>query len=101
MKKTLALVAVIALFPLLAHASCDTVKSQIDAKLKANHVAHYTLDVVSADQAGSSGGKVVGSCEGGSKKIVYTRGTSSSASDGKTTSSGDGSAPASSSSSGN
>ncbi len=58
--------------PLMAHASCDDVKSSIDAKIKAKGVTNYSLDVVSGDQAGN-GGKVVGQCEG-DKKIVYTRG---------------------------
>ncbi|HTV85257.1 MAG TPA: DUF1161 domain-containing protein [Dyella sp.] len=68
-------IAVLALMslPLLAHASCDSVKSSIDAKLKANGVSHYTLDVVDADQADKNGGKVVGQCQG-NKAIVYTRG---------------------------
>jgi hypothetical protein len=50
---------------------CEEVKSEIAAKLDAKHVSGYTLDVVPAEQAGD--GKVIGSCEGGSKKIVYTR----------------------------
>ncbi len=50
---------------------CDEVKSQIAAKLDAKHVTNYTLDVVPADQSGDA--KVVGTCEGGAKKIVYTR----------------------------
>lgn len=61
--------------PLFAHASCDAVKSSIDAKIKANGVSNYSLDVVSADQADKSGGKVVGQCEG-SKAIVYSRAAS-------------------------
>ena len=51
--------------------SCDDVKTEIAAKIDANHVASYTLDIVAADQVAER--KVVGSCEGGSKKIVYTR----------------------------
>ena len=51
---------------------CEEVKTAIAAKLDAKHVAGYTLDVVPADQAGSDA-KVVGVCEGGAKKIVYTR----------------------------
>jgi hypothetical protein len=51
--------------------SCEEVKSQIAAKLDAKHVSAYTLDVVPADQAGDA--KVIGTCEGGTKKIVYTR----------------------------
>jgi hypothetical protein len=50
---------------------CDEVKSAIAAKLDAKHVSNYTLDVVPNDQ--NSDGKVVGTCEGGAKKIVYTR----------------------------
>jgi hypothetical protein len=74
--------AVLALMslPLLAHASCDSVKSGIDAKLKANGVSNYSLDVVDASQADKNGGKVVGQCEG-NKSIVYTRGQAAAAGD--------------------
>jgi hypothetical protein len=90
--------------PLLAHASCDAVKSSIDAKIKANGVTNYTLDVVDADQADKNGGKVVGQCEG-NKAIVYTRGQGAASDDGASSKSkqpaaADKSAPASSSSSG-
>jgi Protein of unknown function (DUF1161) len=50
---------------------CEELKTEIAAKLDAKHVADYTLNVVPADQAGDA--KVVGSCEGGAKKIVYTK----------------------------
>jgi hypothetical protein len=50
---------------------CEEVKSQIAAKLDAKHVSDYTLDVVPAEQAGDA--KVIGTCEGGTKKIVYTK----------------------------
>lgn len=76
----------------VVHASCDDVKSSIDAKIKANNVSNYTLEVVSKDQAGD--GKVVGQCSG-DKVIVYTRGAAKSAD--KTDAAA---APASSSSSG-
>jgi len=100
MKRLSALAAAAFLLPMLAHASCDALKSQIDGKLQAKHLTGYTLDVVPADQADSSGGKVVGSCEGDSKKIVYTRGGSSSdAGNGQDAAPSD-SAPASASSSG-
>lgn len=90
--------------PLLAHASCDTVKSSIDAKIKANGVSNYTLDVVAADQADKSGGKVVGQCES-NKAIVYSRGQAAASDDSSSSKSkehpaADKSAPASSSSSG-
>ena len=51
---------------------CDELKSEIEAKLKAKGVEKYTLDIVAADNA--KDGKVVGSCEGGTKRIVYKRG---------------------------
>ena len=55
-----------------AHAaSCDQVQAGIDAKIKAHGVQSYSLDVVAAADVKEQ--KVVGSCEGGSKKIVYTR----------------------------
>jgi hypothetical protein len=52
--------------------SCDEVKAEIDAKIKAKGVKAFTLDVVGKEEVGDA--KVVGSCEGGSKKITYKRG---------------------------
>lgn len=69
--------------PLAAHASCADVSASIDAKIKANGVSGYTLNVVPADQADVAG-KVVGQCEG-DKKIVYARGESTAASDSSAT----------------
>ena len=51
--------------------SCDELKSEIAAKMDGNGVKGYTLDVV--DSAYSGDKKVVGSCEGGAKKIIYSR----------------------------
>lgn len=50
---------------------CEELKSEIAAKIEANGVKNYTLEIVASDQAGDR--KVVGSCEGGAKKIVYER----------------------------
>ena len=47
-------------------------KGEIEAKIKKNGVEKFSLEVVEADK--SAEGKVVGTCEGGSKKIVYKRG---------------------------
>jgi hypothetical protein len=66
--------------PLFAHASCDSVKSAIDEKIKANGVGNFILEVVAADQADQSEGKVVGHCEG-DKAIVYSRGQSNAVGD--------------------
>lgn len=84
----------------VAHASCDDVKSSIDAKIKANNVSNYSLDVVAKDKAGD--GKVVGQCDGGAKVIVYTRGEGKNAggADAAAKPPADSAAPAAASSSG-
>lgn len=70
-----------------AFASCDEVKAQIDAKLKAKGIKSYTLEIVPMTQAAASpaaasgaaapanetDGTVVGTCEGNTKQIVYKR----------------------------
>jgi hypothetical protein len=50
---------------------CDELKTEIAAKLDGKGVKGYTLEVVDTDKVGS--GTVVGSCDGGTKKIVYER----------------------------
>jgi hypothetical protein len=67
----------VASIPAIAGTPCDKVKGDIAAKLDAKHVAHYTLEAVPSDQVADR--KVVGSCEGGTKKIVYTRGADAAA----------------------
>jgi hypothetical protein len=48
---------------------CEVLKSEIATKLDAHNAKGYTLEVVAKDK--DAEGKVVGSCEGGTKKIVY------------------------------
>ncbi|MFP5428863.1 MAG: DUF1161 domain-containing protein [Gammaproteobacteria bacterium] len=50
---------------------CEELKAEIAAKLDAKGVTGYTLEIVDKDEAA---GKEVGTCEGGTKKIVYRRG---------------------------
>ena len=50
---------------------CEELKSEIAKKIEANGVKSYTLDIVAKDQ--DADGKVVGTCDGGTKKIVYER----------------------------
>jgi len=50
---------------------CEELKTEIAKKLDDKGVKSYTLDIVAKDKEVE--GKVVGSCEGGTKKIVYTR----------------------------
>ena len=71
------IIAVLAAFALSSPAfaqkkSCDDLKGEIEAKIKKNGVDKFSLDVVDADK--SAEGKVVGTCEGGTRKIVYKRG---------------------------
>jgi Protein of unknown function (DUF1161) len=50
---------------------CEDLKASIASKLEAKGVKNYSLDVAAPDAVGA--GKVVGSCEGGKMRIVYTR----------------------------
>lgn len=52
-----------------AASNCDDILAEIDAKIRGAGVVRFTLASVTADAAGT--GKVVGTCERGSKKIVY------------------------------
>jgi hypothetical protein len=51
---------------------CDELKGEIEAKIKKNGIEKFSLDVV--DKDAQAEGKVVGTCDGGAKKIVYKRG---------------------------
>jgi hypothetical protein len=51
---------------------CGELKSEIEAKIKKNGIDKFTLDIV--DKDAQAEGKVVGTCEAGTKKIVYKRG---------------------------
>ena len=46
----------------LAAKPCEELKTEIAAQIDSNHVASYTLEIVSNDQVGDR--KVVGSCDG-------------------------------------
>lgn len=50
---------------------CAELQAQIDAKLQAKGVQSFSLEVVDKGSAGDK--QVVGTCEAGSKEIVYTR----------------------------
>ena len=51
---------------------CAELKGEIEAKIKKNGVEKFSLDVVDANA--QADGKVVGTCDGGAKKIVYKKG---------------------------
>ena len=52
-------------------AGCDAIKAQIDAKVRATGVNDFVLTVVEAEAPAA--GRVVGSCELGTRKIMYER----------------------------
>ncbi|MCQ4165034.1 DUF1161 domain-containing protein [Tahibacter harae] len=74
MKTVLTLVA-IALFLSTATAwarkPCEELKTEIAAGLDAKGVQHYTLEIIAKDSQDPR--RTVGSCNGGSEKIVYER----------------------------
>ena len=55
-----------------ARKSCDDLKAEISKKLDAKGVVGYTLDAVDKGKEGDA--KVVGTCDGGTKSMTYTRG---------------------------
>ncbi|WPN98391.1 DUF1161 domain-containing protein [Pseudomonas sp. MUP55] len=57
---------------LAAGKPCEDLKSEIAAKIDAKGASGYSLEVV--DKGAAADGKVVGSCEGDTKEIVYKRG---------------------------
>jgi hypothetical protein len=53
--------------------ACEELKMEIAAKLDAKGVKNYTLTIVAAGEVKETD-KVVGSCDGNTKRILYTRG---------------------------
>jgi hypothetical protein len=54
-----------------AFKACDELKAEIQAKLDAKKITGYTLTIMASWDL--TGHHIVGSCEGNTKKIVYTR----------------------------
>ena len=71
------LVATFAALPVIAGTPCDDVKAQIAKKIDGKGVKNYTLEAVAAADVKDQ--KVVGSCDAGAKKIVYSRGAAAKA----------------------
>jgi hypothetical protein len=71
MRVLVVLILVTGCGPVLAK-SCEDVKAEIAAKLDAKGVVGYTMEAVPMDQPEER--KQIGVCEGGAKKIVYSRG---------------------------
>jgi hypothetical protein len=71
--KTLVAVLVLCLaaVPAFAQKSCEELKAEITAELEAKGVKNYQLEIVANEEVKEQ--TVVGSCEGGTKKITYKR----------------------------
>nr|WP_310617763.1 DUF1161 domain-containing protein [Pantoea cypripedii] len=74
-KRVAVIVLSLLALPMLAQASCESVKADISKKIISNGVAEsdFTLDIVANDQADQAGGQVVGHCENDTQKIVYKK----------------------------
>jgi len=59
-----------------ARKPCQELKAEIAKKLDAKNVVGYTLDIVDKGKEADAQ-KVVGSCDGGTKSIVFNRTTAS------------------------
>lgn len=67
-----ALVLSLSLLPAWAQKSCEELKTEVAAKLEAKGVKGAQLDIVASEEVKDQ--KVVGSCEGGKKKLTYKKG---------------------------
>lgn len=57
---------------LAAPKPCEELKEEVEVKIQANNVPSYTLEIVANDEVEDQS-MVVGSCDGGTQKIVYQR----------------------------
>jgi hypothetical protein len=75
-KRMLLAIAAVLIVPTCSYAqgakACEELKTEIAAKLDAKGVKGYTLEIVAKDA--DAPGKSVGTCEGGTKKIMYSKG---------------------------
>lgn len=71
LSQSLAFIALVFAGSASGASSCDAILSQIDAKIRASGVTRFTLTTVDADAPVVD--KVVGTCDLGTKKIVYAQ----------------------------
>jgi Protein of unknown function (DUF1161) len=70
----------IAAFAALVHAlpsfavSCEDLRAEVESKIRGTGVTHFTVAIVEA--SASAPGKVVGNCDRGSKKLLYSQNNS-------------------------
>lgn len=72
MKKIFALAVLsFVVSPAFAAKNCEELKSEIAAKIDAKGVTGYTLEIIPTEEVKDQ--KVIGSCEAGTKKIIYKK----------------------------
>ena len=54
-----------------AKTPCEELKTKIETKLEGKGIKNYHLQIVAKDTETKN--RVVGSCDGGNKKIIYTK----------------------------
>lgn len=69
--------------PAQAAKPCEELKDEISKKLDAKGVKGYTLEIVAKDK--DAEGKVAGTCDGGTKKIIYSKASAPAATPAKET----------------
>jgi len=69
---TALLASLLATGALAAPKDCEELKAEIEAKIQANNVPSYTLEIVNNDEVHDQN-MVVGSCAYGTKKIIYQK----------------------------
>ncbi|WP_300732567.1 DUF1161 domain-containing protein [Pseudomonas sp.] len=57
---------------LAAPKPCEELKTEIETKIQANNVSSYTLEIVANEDVHDEN-LVVGTCENGTKKIIYQK----------------------------
>jgi hypothetical protein len=62
----------LATLALAAPKPCEELKAEIEAKIQASGVTSYTLEIVTNDEVHDQN-MVVGSCENGTRKIIYQK----------------------------
>ena len=50
---------------------CEELKAEIDARIKAKGAVDYSLEIIPSSEVKDQ--EIIGSCEGGTKKIIYVR----------------------------
>lgn len=67
-----AICSALATSALAAPKPCEELKAEIEAKIQANNVSSYTLEIVRNEDVHDQN-MVVGSCDFGTKKIIYQK----------------------------